>query len=313
MKVHDELEEALAHFKGTEASLVFSSGYMANLGVLQALSRRADGTSVPVYFDRLCHASIIDAVRLADSNWRTFRHNDVESLKWHLEKLPPAPFPRAVVITEGVFSMDGDFAPLAELHELCASHDAALVVDDAHGSGTVGPGGRGSIAAAGLTDADNIIQMGTLSKALGSMGGYIAGPRVVIDLLINRARTFIFDTALAPACAAAAMKSLEIIVNEPGRVDALQRNVGQLREALSLPPSMSPIISIIVGSAESAMDVSTNLLAADQLVVAIRPPTVPAGSSRLRVTPMSAHTQAQMTKLAELLGRFCKFPTSLST
>jgi 8-amino-7-oxononanoate synthase len=302
MRLHEDLERHIARFKGAEAALVFSSGYLANLGIVQALSARADGTRVPLFFDRLAHASIVDAVMASRSPWRSFVHNEPEALGSMLRKLPAAGggVPRALVFTEGVFSMDGDIAPLPALLELCEQHDAVLVVDDAHGLGTVGPGGRGAVAHQGIDGSRNLVHMGTLSKALGSMGGYVAGTDELRELLVNRARAFVFDTALAPMCTAAADEALTIIEEEPSRVEALQRNARYLRRALEIhaEDDASSIIPVMVGEADDALRTSRLLRERGFLVVAIRPPTVPQKTSRLRVSVMSSHTESQMDALA---------------
>jgi 8-amino-7-oxononanoate synthase len=295
--IHEELEAELAAFKGTESALVFSSGYLGSMGVIQALSRRADGSAVPIFFDRLAHASIVDGALSSGRSWRTFEHNDRDALERLLGHIPQSLSPRAIVVTEGVFSMDGDVAPLPDLFELCETHDALLVVDDAHGTGTMGPQGCGTISHFGLSDS-RIVQLGTLSKALGSQGGFVAGARVLIELLINRARTFIFETALAPSCAAAALQALRIVRDESERVAQLQANARLLREKLGIAPSCTPIIPVILGSESAALHASSLVQAQGFLVPAIRPPTVPRGTSRIRITVSCSHTIQQIEKLA---------------
>ncbi len=304
---HRELEDALAAFKGAEAALVFSSGYLANLGVLQALARRSDGSRVAVFFDRLSHACVVDGAQLSGAPWRTFPHNDLARLGQHLARAAAGgKSPAAIVVTEGVFSMDGDLAPLAEMMSLCERHDALLVVDDAHGTGTIGPGGRGAAALAGIC-GPRVIHMGTLSKALGSQGGFIAGPAVLRDLLVNRARAFIFDTALAPPSAAAALEAVHVIVEEPERIGALARRSALLRVRLrehgfTVPESPSPVVPVILGDAERTLRASAELRDRGFLVVAIRPPTVPRGTSRLRITVMASHTDEQVAALADAVA-----------
>jgi 8-amino-7-oxononanoate synthase len=299
--VHEELEAELARFKGTEAALVFSSGYLANVGVIQVLSRRADGSTVPVFMDKLSHACIVDGA-LATGKWRTFAHNDVGALRGLLEGARSAASPRALVVTEGVFSMDGDVAPIAELLALCQEFDALLVIDDAHGTGTIGDGGRGTLSHFGIAARPRVIQIGTLSKALGSQGGFVAASQVIVDLLINRARTFIFDTGLAPTAAAAALAALRVLQAEPGRVGRLQSKAAELRKLLGHPDRVTPIIPHIVGDAEAAVELSRRLLEAGYLVSAIRPPTVPPGTSRLRIAMSSEHEIGQLEGVAKLLG-----------
>lgn len=310
LRVHAELEAALADLKGAEDALVFSSGYAANLGVLQALGERADGSRVPVFFDRLSHACIVDAVRLAGVPWRTFAHNDTARLERLLRGLPATGdgSPAAIVATEGVFSMDGDTAPLAAIMRLCERHDALLLLDDAHGTGTTGADGRGSAHAAGIAGHPRLVHMGTLSKALGSQGGFVAGPRVLREILVNRARTFVFDTALAPPAAAAALEALRVMRDEPERVAALRRNAERLRARLrdggiGVPESPSPIVPVVLGGADHTLAESARLLDAGFLVVAIRPPTVPRGTSRLRITLGAGHTTDTVDALAEEILR----------
>lgn len=315
LSVHEELETELAAFKRTEAALVFSSGYLANIGVIQALSQRADGSQVPVFFDRLSHACIVDGALATGRNWRTFAHDEAFQLGQQLARLPSRLSPRALVVTEGVFSMDGDMADLGRLLKVCQMYKSLLVVDDAHGTGTVGRNGRGTAAYFKITDSPRIVHVGTLSKSLGSQGGFVAASRSIIDLLINRARTFIFDTGLAPASAAAALQSLRILQQEPGRVLTLQKNARLLREQLlqpivhTLPAGQTPIVPVILGEPEHAVDASRELLHKGMFVGAIRPPTVPKGTSRLRITLSSAHTQEQIKALAAHVRKMCEVPS----
>ncbi len=303
--VHTELESALAAWKGTPGALVFSSGYLANLGVVQALTSRADGSRIPIYFDRLVHASLIDAVRLSGSPWRSFHHNDCDRLEHHLKRLPPSSGSlSALIISEGVFSMDGDLPPLADLLKLCERYNALLLLDDAHGTGTLGENGHGTANHLSMAGHPHLIQTGTLSKALGSQGGFVAGPAVLIELLINHARTFIFDTALAPPSAAAALEALKILEAEPARVDQLRQNLRQLRDhlragGLLIPDHPTPIVPVVVGDAARTLTASRHLEKAGFLTIAIRPPTVPAGSSRLRVTVTATHTPQQIDQVSQ--------------
>lgn len=313
LAIHSDLENALAAFKGTESALVFSSGYMASLGLIQVLARRCDGSRVPILFDRLAHACLIDAARLSESPWRSFPHNDIGRVEEILKRstLSPRaaygdrlPEPTALVVTEGVFSMDGDTAPLLPLLELCERYGAVLVVDDAHGTGTVGPGGRGSVAHAGVpARSPHLVQLGTLSKALAAQGGFVAGPESLIRLLVNSARTFLFDTALAPASAAAALEALLVLQDEPAFVSRLQQNAFHLRRLLCLgetDPS-TPVIPVIVGHPERAVAAAAALRNTGYLVGAIRPPTVPPGTSRLRLTVTAGHTPEQLAQFARAL------------
>lgn len=299
--VHGQLEQALAEFKQTEAALLFSSGYMACLGAIQTLRRRADDSQVPVFFDRLSHASLVDACTAGRGAWHSFHHNNVNELEALLDKYAsPGEVPSAVVVTEGVFSMDGDLAPLAELSALCGRRGAVLVIDDAHGTGTVGDGGRGSAARAGIAGQAHVVLIGTLSKALGAQGGFVACSQVLRSLMISTARTFIFDTGLAPACAGAALEALRILQREPERIEKLQSNCRLLCEALGRggAGSVSPVVPIMIGEADAALEAARDLFEQGYLVVAIRPPTVPPNTSRLRVTVSAGHSDKQITGLA---------------
>lgn len=310
--VHEELESTLAAFKGAEAALVFSSGFMASLGLVSVLAAPARGLRSPVVFDRLCHACIVDGAMQSGSPWRSFHHNNPEALDDVLGKLSVAGTTggdyRAVVVTEGVFSMDGDLAPLPDLLAVCEKWDALLVVDDAHATGTIGPSGRGSAAHFGVTGHPLLIHLGTLSKALGSQGGFVAGPQVLKQVLVNRARTFIFDTALAPPAAAAALAALKLIEADGAPTGRLSANSVALRAALrghglEVPDSPSPVVPIVLGGAEDAVQVSGAVAEAGFLGVAIRPPTVPPGTSRIRLTVMATHPGDGLTAAAEAVAR----------
>lgn len=312
--LHEELEERLAAFKSTESALVFSSGYLANLGVIQVLSRRADDSRVPIVFDKLVHASLIDAILATGAPWKSFVHNDVEAAAHVLEKITEkyprrgASGPRALVVTEGVFSMDGDVAPVAELYQLAEAHEAYLVVDDAHGTGVVGERGAGVASLAGIAGAPLLVQIGTLSKALGSQGGFVACSRALRQLLVNRARAFIFDTALAPPCAAAALAAFDVIEREPERLRNLLRNAELLRArllnyGLSVDASPSAIIPLIIGDAQRSVEMARKLEERGHLCVAIRPPTVPPGTARLRMTVMASHPTEAIEELADVIAQ----------
>ena len=292
MTPHHQLEQDLARFKQVEAALTFGTGYTTNLGLIPALIDR-DGL---ILADRYCHASLIEACRLAKARLRVFHHNDVEHLETLLKKRGRAC--PTMVVTEGVFSMDGDLAPLPDLLTLCRQHEAALVIDDAHGTGVMGKTGRGTIEHFGLNPQD-VIQMGTLSKAVGTSGGYVAGPAALRDYLINTSKAFIYTTAQPPAIAAGASAALRIIQREPARRERLWNNRDYLFAALKdmgfqLTDTQSPILPIIVKSPEQALEMSQTLYQAGVYVPAIRPPTVPKHSSRLRLTVSSEHTQEQL-------------------
>ncbi|HYC53464.1 MAG TPA: 8-amino-7-oxononanoate synthase [Candidatus Binatia bacterium] len=292
MDAHARLEERIARWKGTEAALVFSTGYQANIGVIAALLGDGD----VVVSDELNHASIIDGCRLSRARVAIYRHCDVEDLRRVLAQHAGAR--RVLVVTESVFSMDGDIAPLHQIAAATAEHDAWLMVDEAHGAGIFGGGGAGVVAQLGLTDRVDV-QMGTLGKALGSFGASVAGSRRLIDHLINRARSFIFTTGLPPACAAAAEAALDIIEAEPQRASGVldrARKLGlRLRSAgLDVPHVGSQILPIVIGDAARTVEVAEALLTRGFYVAAIRPPTVPPGTSRLRLSLMATHTAEQI-------------------
>lgn len=310
LRLHRELEIALARLKGAEDALVFSSGYTANLGLVGALVNAGERRA-PVFFDRLAHASLVDAAVLSGARWRSFRHNDPEALDTMLTRLPRSEGGeggfRAVVLTEGVFSMDGDLAPLAELLAVCERHDALLVVDDAHGTGTVGPQGRGAAALAGVGDAPHLVHVGTLSKALGSQGGFVAGPASLRDLLVSTSRPFIFDTALAPPCVGAAHQAVRMLEEGDARVRHLRENAAHLRSRLAAfgietVPSPAPIVPVVIGDEAKTMRIARALRDAGFLTVGIRPPSVPKGESRLRLTVMADHRGEQIEALAGALA-----------
>ena len=299
MTPHDQLEQDLAQFKQAEAALTFGTGYTTNLGLIPALIDR-NGL---ILVDRYCHASLIEACRLAKATLRVFHHNDIghlEKLLKKREKTRPT-----LVVTEGVFSMDGDLAPLPDLLTLCRQHEATLVIDDAHGTGIMGKNGRGTIEHFGLNPRD-VIQMGTLSKAIGTGGGYVAGPAALKEYLINTAKAFIYTTAQPPAIAAAASAAIRIIQHEPARREKLWKNRDALHTALTglgfqLTETKSPILPIIVESSETALKMSQALYDAGIYVPAIRPPTVPKDSSRLRLTVSSEHTEEQLENVVRSL------------
>ncbi len=295
---HHALEEELAEFTGRERALLFSTGYMANLGVLSALLGRSD----TVLEDRLNHASLIDGGILSRARFKRYAHADIDALAGLLREGEA----RCLVATDGVFSMDGDIAPLAGLAEQCSAHNAWLMVDDAHGIGVVGPQGRGSIAAAELGESDVPILMGTLGKALGTAGAFVAGPAVLIETLIQQARPYIYTTAMPAAIAEATRASLRIVLDEEWRRERLQGLIvrfrrGAARIGLELMDSETPIQPILLGSAQRALQWSDRLYREGILVTAIRPPTVPDGAARLRVTLSASHTVSQVETLLSVL------------
>jgi glycine C-acetyltransferase len=289
--LYAELEGRLAGLKRTEAALVFSTGYMANLGVLTALA----GPDDVVFSDALNHASIIDGIRLSRAAVAVFPHNDVAALE---DLLRAQRARRRIVIVDGVFSMDGDVAPLPDLLAVARRWGALLVVDDAHGTGTLGPGGAGALAACGLAGAADE-EVATLGKALGSFGAFVAGPRKLIRLLINKARSFIFTCGLPPAALAASGAALDVLRDEPGLPLRLMENARLVRDRLrdagfDLGPSTTHILPEHVGDSRRTMDFCERLLEAGVFAQGIRHPTVPEGTERLRITPMATHTREQL-------------------
>jgi 8-amino-7-oxononanoate synthase len=300
MTLHRRLEEELAEFKAHERCVLFGSGYLANAGIVSALAREGE----VVLSDELNHASIVDGCRLARAETFVYRHADLEHLAWRLRESAGR---ASLIVTDGVFSMDGDLAPLEGIVELARRHGARVMVDEAHGTGTTGPGGRGAVAAAGLEEEVDVV-VGTLGKALGSYGAYACCERTTARYLVNTARTLIFSTALPPPAVAAARAALEVLRAEPARVARLRRNSGILRGALAtagvgLPAGDSPIVPVIVGAAEVAVAASERALEQGVFAQAIRPPTVPQGTSRLRLATMSCHTKAELREAARTIAR----------
>ena len=299
MTIHRRLEEQLAAFKGSETALLFGSGYLANAGVVSALAREGD----VVFSDQLNHASIIDGCRLSRAETFVYDHSDTDHLEWGLRQ---AQGRGALIVTDGVFSMDGDVAPLAEIVDLAQRYDTRVMVDEAHGTGAIGPEGRGAVADAGLEDEVDVI-VGTLGKALGSYGAYVCCDAEMAKFLINTARTLIFSTALSPPAVAAAMAALDLLREQPRRVEKLQRNAAVLRESLAaeglaVPDGMTQILPVIVGDPGEAVRASERALEKGVFAQAIRPPTVPAGSSRLRLTVMASHTRSELRDAARTLA-----------
>src|SRR5271166_1019359 len=289
-----ELEARLARIKGTEEACVFGSGYLANLGIAPTLA----GSKDLILIDELAHACLFAGARLSPAKTLAFRHNDTGHAK-ELLAAHRANYLHALLLTDGVFSMDGDRAPLAELAELCAAFDVWLMSDDAHGLGVIG-GGRGAVAAAGGPKVP--LQMGTLSKAIGGYGGYLCASKPVIDLIKTRARTLIYSTGLPPAMAGAAIAALDIIETEPELVAKPLARARAFTNALDLPEAQSAIVPIIVGAPETALAASQKLAETGFLVTAIRPPTVPAGTARLRFAFTAMHSDADVARLAEAVN-----------
>jgi len=299
MEPHRALEARLAAFKGYEAALLFGSGYLANTGAIAALAGRGE----VVFSDELNHASIVDGCRLSRAETFVYRHADLEHLAWALYHVRGRP---ALIVTDGVFSMDGDMAPLVELLELARRHGARLMVDEAHATGAIGPGGRGSVAAAGLSGEVDVV-VGTLGKALGSYGAYICASAETVDFLVNTARPFIFSTAPPPPAAGAALAALGLLEAEPQLVERLQANAATLRTALAAEGlgtggTRTQIVPIEVGEAEAAMALCERALERRVFAQGIRPPTVPEGSSRLRLTAMATHRPEELAWAAREIG-----------
>jgi len=299
MKLHRRLEERLAAFKDQEAALLFGSGYLANIGAIAALARNGE----VVFSDQLNHASIIDGCRLSRAETFAYRHADLDHLEWGLRK---AEGRGSLIVSDGVFSMDGDVAPIEGLVRLAHRYDCRLMIDEAHATGAIGPGGRGSVAAAGLSDQVDVV-VGTLGKALGSYGAYVCGSRVLVDYLINVARPFIFSTAPPPPSVAAADAALEVLISNPHRVERLGANAKVMREALlaeglPLAPSETQIVPVMVGDPEVTVQLSELALERGVFAQGIRPPTVPEGTSRLRLATMATHRGSELVRAAKVLG-----------
>ena len=295
---HHELEEALAQFVRLPRALLFSTGYMANMGVVSALTGRGDA----VFADKLNHASLNDAALVSRAAFKRYAHNDLEALA---RLLATTTARRRLVVTDAVFSMDGDIAPVAALLELCERHDAYLFIDDAHGFGVLGEAGRGTLEHFGIT-SDRIIYMATLGKAAGVAGAFVAGDETLIETLIQNARTYIYTTATPPLLAHALLASLQIIAQEEWRRERLRALIAQLRDGLAvspwqLMPSETPIQPLLVGGNDAALALSARLAATGLLVPAIRPPTVPQGKARLRISLSADHEAADVARLVAAL------------
>ncbi len=296
---HHLLETELAEFLQREKVLLCSSGYLANLAVATSLTGKGD----VIIQDKLCHASLIDAARLSEARLLRFTHADVEALQRQLTIKTDG---NTLVITDGVFSMDGDTAPLTKMAALCHQHQAWMAVDDAHGIGICGPGGRGSVAAAGLSEQQAPILTGTLGKAFGCFGAFVAGSEALINHLVNEARSYIYTTAMPPALASAARAALRRVSEDDWRREHLQTlirhfRLGAARRGLTLMDSDSPIQPMIIGDSQTTLELAARLQQKGLLVVAIRPPTVREGSSRLRITLTATHRKAQLDVLLDAI------------
>jgi len=300
MRLHEVLEGEISKFKGKEASIVFPTGYMANIGTISSLVSKGD----LVICDKLNHASIIDGCRLSGAGFRVYPHCDMKKLENILKKATK--YSRKLIVTDTVFSMDGDIAPLPDIVRIAHKYKAMVMADEAHGTGVFGKRGGGVVEHFNLSKKVDIV-MGTLSKAVGSLGGYVSGDEDLINFLRNKARPFMYTTALPPAVCAASIAGINLIQENPSLRTSLWNNVRYLKEKLELLhfnviPSESPIIPILIGDAKKAVDVSKLLYKKGILIPAIRPPTVPARSSRLRMTVMSIHTRKDLERLLEVLS-----------
>jgi len=299
---HRDLETRLAAFEQTEAAMLFPSGYAANLGSIAALAGRGD----VVFCDRHNHACVVDGCRLSGARLRVYRHTQLDRLERELGAARGAR--RRIITTDAVFSMEGVLAPLAELVEIAHRHAALLVVDEAHGTGVWGPGGRGACAAAGVADRVPV-RIGTLSKALGCLGGFVCGSRPLVDWLRNRARPQIYSTALPPAVCAAAGRAVDLLRLDAGPAQRVWSLTTRFREGLqrlgcpTWPGSEGPIVPVLVPDPAGLLTIAQRLLERGQFVAAIRPPTVPHGTSRLRITISAAHSPSAIDSLLDDLGR----------
>jgi 8-amino-7-oxononanoate synthase len=297
---HAELETKLAEFEGTEASLLFSSGFAANLGTVAALVERGDA----IFADSKNHASLIDGCRLSRADVQIYRHADIDHLRELLRSA--SGYRRRLIVTDSLFSMDGDFAPLVQIAEIAEQHQAILLIDEAHATGVFGQHGRGVAELLGVESGVHI-RVGTLSKALGSVGGFVAGRRALIDWLINRARSYVFSTAFPPATAAAARAALEIAREEPQRRTALLARAQTIRQQLvaqgwNVGHSTSQIIPIYIGEPDRTMRIAHELRARGLFVPGIRPPTVPPGESLLRISLSWSHSAGMLDQLVAALA-----------
>ncbi len=300
LRCHRRLEERLAHWLGTEDALVTTTGFQANLAALVSLCAHPEDV---IILDRACHASTYDGARLAAATMLRFAHNDIQDLAKQLERTVGAP--RRVVCVESIYSMDGDEAPVAAIHALCRAHGALLVVDEAHAIGVVGPAGRGLCAEAGVAPD---LRIGTCSKSLGSQGGFLAGDSDLIELAVNRGRSFIFSTAPVPAAMGAAVASLDLLREQPDLPRQLIAAAAEVRAGLraqgwNVPEGRSPIIPVIVGDEAAALDLSAKLRLAGHFAPAIRPPTVPTGACRLRLAVTLAHQDSDRRRLLAVMAK----------
>ncbi|HBO85153.1 MAG: 8-amino-7-oxononanoate synthase [Deltaproteobacteria bacterium GWC2_42_11] len=315
IKPHRQLEERLAGFKGTEDAIVFNSGYHANLGVISALAGRGD----VIFSDKLNHASIVDACILSRAKIRRYPHRDIDTLERFLKTASHTPLSgdtthhasRKLIVTEGVFSMDGDIAPLKEILNLAEHYGAMVMVDDAHATGVLGENGRGTLEHLGIINMDNVIQMGTLGKAIGSFGAFVTGSKKLINYLINKSRTFIYTTALPPSVCAASIAAIDVIENEPELRQELFKKVSYFRRGLKdasidVMSEESHIIPAFIGDSKKTEEVSRKLLEKGIFIQGIRPPTVKEGTARLRITLMATHEWEDLKYAIEIIKGIIK-------
>jgi glycine C-acetyltransferase/8-amino-7-oxononanoate synthase len=300
MTLHETLEKEISIFKEKESAIVFPTGYMANIGTISTLVSKGD----LVICDKLNHASIIDGCRLSGADFRVYTHCDMGKLENILKK--SSNYARKLIVTDSVFSMDGDLAPLPDIVSIARKYNAIIMVDEAHGTGVFGKEGRGVVEHFNLNKEIDVV-MGTFSKAIGSLGGYVCGDEDLINFLRNKARSFIYTTALPPAVCAASIAGIKLIQKTPSLRKSLWDNIRYLKDKLTLLnfnviKSESPIIPILIGDADKAVGVSKYLYEKGILIPAIRPPTVPANSSRLRMTVMSTHTKEDLNRLLDVLS-----------
>lgn len=302
-RLHEQLEEAIARFKGSERTLLFSSGYLANVGVISSVMGKGD----IIFSDEYNHASIIDGCRLSRAKTVIYSHCNMESLEKALKEEQTSG--KKLIITDGVFSMDGDIAPLPEIQSLARQYDAMVMVDDAHGTGVIGRLGKGTAEHFGIEDVD--ITVGTMSKAFGTEGGFVTGSSLLIEYLKNRARTFIFQTALSPGVVGATLAVIQKLIEQPEMVHKLQWNAAYLREGLKekgfdVLAGETAIIPLIIGGAKETVQFSARLEELGVFAPGIRPPTVPDGTSRIRITVMATHTKEQLDQAIDIFTKVGK-------
>jgi 8-amino-7-oxononanoate synthase len=302
LTLFDELEKRIATFKNTEDALVFSTGYMANAGLLSALGTKED----LIYSDELNHASIIDGCRLSRAKIKIYPHKDVKTLESFLKQ--ESGYQNRIIVTDGVFSMDGDIAPVPDLLLLAEKYDATLIIDDAHGTGAIGKSGKGTLEHFEMENSSRTIILGTMGKAMGSFGAFVAGTKELKEYLINKSRSFIFTTALPPSVPAASIQALNIIEKKPAIISELKENASYMRKGLrslgfNTLESETQIMPVMIGSPADTVNMAKELFDKGLFIQAIRPPTVPESSSRLRLTVMATHEKSDLEKALSILEK----------